>query len=72
MADPVVAMRMPPDFTERADVLVEQMMADPYMRAFGRISRSSTFRMALLRGLEVLEAQYAQQSPQDKTGGKHG
>lgn len=58
--DPVVGVRLPTELTDRVDLLVEKMKADPNMRAFGRISRSSTFRMAMVRGLASLEAKYAE------------
>ena len=58
MSDPITTLRIPPEITARADALIPRLQGDLTLRAMGRISRSAVFRLALLRGLEVLEAKY--------------
>jgi hypothetical protein len=52
-------LRLPPDLVEWADRLVPLVANDPKVAAIGRVTRSSVIRMALVRGLETLESQYA-------------
>lgn len=42
---------------ERADALQGFVASKPELRAMGRVSRASILRLAMLRGLEVLEAE---------------
>ena len=52
------SLRLPADLLSRADVLRPLVAQDEELRAFGRVSRSSVLRLAVLKGLEALEAQY--------------
>lgn len=58
--DRQLMLRLPEDLLERADALVEPMSREPEMRLF-RMSRSAVMRIALQRGLEVLEERYGEQ-----------
>lgn len=53
-----VAIRLPTDFLKRAGVLVAAMKKSPAMQAWS-LTRSSVLRLAVQRGLDVLEAEYA-------------
>jgi len=52
-------LRLPPDLVEWADRLVPQVANDPKVAAVGRVTRSAVLRMALVKGLESMEWQYA-------------
>ncbi len=52
------SLRLPPELLSRADVLLPLIAQDAELRTFGRVSRSSVLRLAVLRGLEALETQY--------------
>jgi hypothetical protein len=56
--DPIVTVRLPEEWLKRAERLVAELRGDATLRATGRISRSSVLRLAVLRGLEALEAHY--------------
>ena len=58
MSDPVLTLRVPPDLRQRVDSLVPKIESVPHIRAAGRVSRSSVFRMAVLKGVEALEREY--------------
>lgn len=53
-----LTFRPPADLVARADALVPALDADPEIHAHGRVSRSTVIRLALLRGLASLEAEY--------------
>ena len=57
MNDAQITTRLPADLVERLDLLVPKLRRDPSLRAFGRITRSTVLRLALERGLVVLEAE---------------
>lgn len=46
------------DDLRRADALVSKIAKDRSAAAVGRVTRSAVFRLALSRGLEVLEKEY--------------
>lgn len=52
-----VAIRLPKDFLDRATALTTKMADDGELRAW-RITRMAVLRVALQRGLEVLEREY--------------
>jgi hypothetical protein len=56
--DPIVTTRVPREWLARADALAEVLTQVEEVRVFGRPSRSTVVRMALLRGLEMLEKTY--------------
>lgn len=54
----VTTLRLPESLLLRADALVEALVENgETAMLLGRLSRSSVLRLAVLRGLEVLEAQ---------------
>jgi len=52
-----IALRVSPDVVGRADTLVGRINKNPKM-AVGRVTRSSVLKLALLRGLDVLEGEH--------------
>lgn len=48
--------RVPADLWTRADRLCPSLATAPALRAWGRVTPSAVVRLALLRGLEALEA----------------
>lgn len=52
-----IALRVTTDVLDRADALAARVSKDPKM-ALGTVTRSNVLRLALLRGLESLEAEY--------------
>ena len=57
MNDAQITTRLPADLIERMDALLPQLRKDPRYRAFGRITRSTVIRLAMERGLAVLESE---------------
>jgi hypothetical protein len=55
----IITLRLPKSFVERADALIAQLAQDEEALLLGRVSRSIVLRLAVLRGLEALEAQVA-------------
>ena len=60
--DAAIQLRLPSEVLERADELMGPMSRVPLLAAV-RLSRSAVLRMALMRGLDALEAEH---------GGKRG
>jgi len=56
--DATVTFRCSTEELTRADVLAPLLEQDPNIRAFGKVSRSTVLRLALTRGLDVLEAEH--------------
>ena len=57
MADStIVTLRLPKSLVDRADSLIPKLRDDDQMMVVGRVSRSIVLRLAVLRGLESLEA----------------
>ena len=54
MNDAQVTMRLPTEFIERADALLAQSLRNPDNVALG-IKRASVLRLAMMKGIEVLE-----------------
>jgi hypothetical protein len=52
-AEVVVALRLPGDLVKAADALIPKLRKTE-LRLAGRISRSTVLRLAITRGLEVL------------------
>jgi hypothetical protein len=66
MADStVVTLRLPRAMLERADALIPKLRHDDELMMIGRVSRSIILRLALLRGLEVLENRAQEEKGQD-------
>jgi len=55
----IITLRLPKSFVDRADSLIAQLAEDEEALLLGRVSRSIVLRLAVLRGLEALEAQVA-------------
>lgn len=64
----IITLRLPQSFVDRADALIADLAEDEESLLLGRVSRSIVLRLAVLRGLETLEAQVAARS--EAKGGK--
>jgi len=52
----LIALRVPPDLLRRADALKGSLARDATLAAvLGRITRTTVLRLALTRGLDLLE-----------------
>jgi len=50
--------RIPADMMERAEALVPVLKEVPELAAFGRVTKSAVVRLALFKGLQILEQEY--------------
>lgn len=55
----IITVRLPQSFVDRADALIDNLAKEEESLLLGRVSRSIVLRLAVLRGLEALEAQVA-------------
>jgi hypothetical protein len=55
---PLLAVRVSPELLKRADRLIPRLSRDPAVTAIGNVSRSTVVKLALMRGLAALEAEY--------------
>lgn len=55
--DKQIALRLEEVYVDRADALVPIMESIPEMAAM-RVTRAAVLRLAIMRGLDALEAQY--------------
>lgn len=55
----LITLRLPTSLVERADALLDQLNETEESVLLGRSSRSTVLRLAVLRGIEQLEAQVA-------------
>ena len=62
-----IAIRVPGDVQERADALCERLRDHPDFRLW-RVTRSAVLRLALIKGLEALEAEHAAPKPRKPKG----
>ena len=53
--DTSTSIRLSRELQARADALMEKIKDRPEVTAFGRVTRSSVLRLALVKGLEILE-----------------
>ena len=53
-----LSVRIPDDLAKRLDRLVPKMHKHATFSTIGRVSRSSVVKLALLRGVEQLEAEF--------------
>ena len=58
MESKVVNLKVDLNLIERVDNLIPLIKEDPELSTFGRVCTSSVIRLAILRGLEVLEKQF--------------
>jgi hypothetical protein len=54
-----VSIRLPTELLDRAEKLARKLAADPTHSTVFRVTRAAALRMALLRGVEALEADLA-------------
>ena len=61
MSEVPTSIRLPADLAERLDKLADRMSKDPKVAALAgtKIKRAAALRLAILEGIEVLEARYA-------------
>jgi hypothetical protein len=52
----ILVLRVPQSFVDRALALIDDLAEEEEALLLGRVSRSIVFRLAILRGLETLEA----------------
>ena len=57
----IVSLRLPKEITGRADKLIPKIQGDAEHSAIGRISISSILRLAIIRGLNVVEKEFQDQ-----------
>ena len=57
-----VPVRVPAELLARIDLLLPLLREDPELTTTGRVSRSSIVRLAVLRGVEVLERRTAKRT----------
>ncbi len=53
-----IAVRVPPEMAKRIDRLLPKITKDRSVSTLGVVTKSSVVKLALLRGLEVLEGEY--------------
>ena len=53
-----VNLRIDYEVLERAGKLIPKLKSNPELNALGRISTSSVIRLAILKGLEILEEKF--------------
>ena len=66
----IITLRLPQSFVDRADTLIADLAVDEESLLLGRVSRSIVLRLAVLRGLETLEAQVASRAETRGSGKK--
>lgn len=54
----IITLRLPQSLLDRADALLERLAREEEAVLLGRVSRSIVLRLAVLRGLESLEAEH--------------
>ena len=57
-AEHKLSLRVTVDMIKRADALRPRLARDPTLAALGQVSRSAVIKLAIARGLEVLEHEY--------------
>ena len=58
VAGPLLSVRVAPDLLKRADRLIAKVSRDRAVTTIGRVTRSTVIKLALVRGLGALEAEY--------------
>ena len=71
-ATTIITLRLPQSFVDRSDALIDQLAEDEEALLLGRVSRSIVLRLAVLRGLEILEGQVATRSAARSSSKKSG
>jgi len=52
------SVRLPRDFVKRLDALAPRLEKVPTLAALGPLTRSKVLRLALARGIEILESEH--------------
>lgn len=55
---PLLSVGVAPEVLKRADRLIPKIGRDPAVTTIGNVTRSTVVKLALMRGLEALEAEY--------------
>ena len=66
----IITLRLPQSLVDRADALIDDLARDEEALLLGRVSRSIVLRLAVLRGLEQLEAQVSKKAQASASGQK--
>jgi hypothetical protein len=53
-----ISVRIPPELSKRLEKLVPKLAKDPGLTTLGIVTKSSAVKLALLRGVAALEAEY--------------
>jgi hypothetical protein len=53
-----ISLRVPAEALRRADQLVPKLVSDQTLAAVARVTRSTVLKLALMRGLDVLEREF--------------
>jgi hypothetical protein len=53
-----VSVRVPPELARRMDRLIPKIAKDPAVATLGIVTRSTLVKLAILKGVEVLEQEY--------------
>ena len=69
-ATTIITLRLPQSFVDRSDALIDSLAEDEEALLLGRVSRSIVLRLAVLRGLEILENQVAGRAESRASGKK--
>jgi hypothetical protein len=51
-------LRLPQSVADRADALIARLAQHPELAAAGRVTRATVLRLAMMRGLALLEQEY--------------
>ena len=66
----IVTLRLPQSLVDRADALIPRLGEEDHMLMVGRVSRSIVLRLAVLKGLEAIEAQTQDSSTSKRPKGR--
>ena len=65
--DELAAARVPKGTLARLSAIADRLSGDPRVAATGRVTVSAALRYVLIRGLEMLEAEFAAQPRRKRT-----
>lgn len=65
-----VVVRLPKELLARLDIIRETMTRDRNLGSLGPISRSAIVRLAVIRGIEQIEGEFAGAAPAKDQGPK--
>ena len=68
MGQAYVPVRLPDAVVERVDALVDRLATEDAGQALGRLSRSAVLRLAIVRGLDVLESEHERGAKPKRAG----